>query len=474
MLNSRFLDLARLLPSLASMRRPSKSAIVNQSISHISLQRAQRLSAAREVRNLYSIKSALLAELNEWRLGNGMVPKEDAGWTRAMDEITSVEREVFGDFSAGMGPDGEGELDDEGDAEGDVDDQQDEDGVTASAPRQIHAFDYGTNADMPFGVPSLTRSGSFTRAELHVPSRQMSFAATESTLEPSPSLYAQARFAPLASSPIEQNLVIQAFLHGGAVCGQDVFTKQGSPPMFKQGSPHGSPLALSNGVVTPPPQDRHLNVATFHPPSPPTAATSFAANMGVNEDQVSEWASQQLFLQQYAMESAKAVGHDVGESMYAHSFGSARVGNGLGMINNSASQLSAAHQALLVHQPQLAAVTFPPPFADASPRSLGSHSNASFSTPSVSQSAHHQQLQQFLAASAAAQAAVGGMPFEQVDHWARFAQISRGGLEESTTVQAQVPTLANAQAQSSQQPSMHDFRQAIRAGISMGLAAGIH
>jgi hypothetical protein len=66
-LNSRFLDLAAMLPNLAAVRRPSKSAIVNSSIALIHAHRRQRAIAARELRLIKSENDALRQELNEWR-----------------------------------------------------------------------------------------------------------------------------------------------------------------------------------------------------------------------------------------------------------------------------------------------------------------------------------------------------------------------------------------------------------------------
>ncbi|TDL14927.1 hypothetical protein BD410DRAFT_845616 [Rickenella mellea] len=75
-LNGRFLDLAALLPNLATVRRPSKSAIVNSSIALIHSNRRQRLIAARELRLLKVETDALRRELNEWRDRSGL-PRVD-------------------------------------------------------------------------------------------------------------------------------------------------------------------------------------------------------------------------------------------------------------------------------------------------------------------------------------------------------------------------------------------------------------
>ncbi|KAK6907493.1 hypothetical protein I203_101487 [Kwoniella mangroviensis CBS 8507] len=100
-LNGKFLSLARLLPSLATVRRPSKSAIVNGSISHLTHQRDQRLLAARILKEMKAERDDLLKEVNEWRKMNGYSPKESANeYTDEIDQINSVEKESFGEFSA--------------------------------------------------------------------------------------------------------------------------------------------------------------------------------------------------------------------------------------------------------------------------------------------------------------------------------------------------------------------------------------
>lgn len=66
-LNGRFLDLAALLPNLATVRRPSKSAIVNSSIALVHTQRRFRAIAARELRALALEAENLRREVNEWR-----------------------------------------------------------------------------------------------------------------------------------------------------------------------------------------------------------------------------------------------------------------------------------------------------------------------------------------------------------------------------------------------------------------------
>ncbi|KAK8861702.1 hypothetical protein IAR55_002525 [Kwoniella newhampshirensis] len=112
-LNAKFLSLARLLPSLASSRRPSKSAIVNGSIAHLNFQRNQRILAAKLLKQACAERDELLNEVNEWRKVSGYAPKEaQSSWIEEMEEIADVEKEIFGSF-ASMG--GEGDDNDDED-----------------------------------------------------------------------------------------------------------------------------------------------------------------------------------------------------------------------------------------------------------------------------------------------------------------------------------------------------------------------
>lgn len=90
-LNGRFLDLAALLPNLASVRRPSKSAIVNSSIALIHTQRRARSTAARELRLLKLEADALRAEVNEWRerAGMGLARIDEPLRSREFEELVS-------------------------------------------------------------------------------------------------------------------------------------------------------------------------------------------------------------------------------------------------------------------------------------------------------------------------------------------------------------------------------------------------
>lgn len=466
-----------MLPSLAKIRRPSKSAIVNGSIDHLSLQRTHRLSAARELRRMFAEKQDLLAEVNEWRGRNGMSPRETSGWTRDLEELLSVEAEVFGEFT-GMGNgdgDGEGDGDGDVDGEGETQDYQPNQSVEAASRLETPltalrsgSFADGTGIDGSVlrrdsvynSAPadayassslhsSLMGMDSLSQARLAMPSRQKSFAATElsSVLSGSPPQLSQA-FA--NGSPIDstQHLALQAFLSGDA---------------FARGPSLQSPGGLSGDCITPPSYDAHMNVNTFAPPSPPTAATSFA-NAHADQDKVSQWAAQQVMLQ-YVQESQQ--------------IGTARSGKNASSMDiefsnpfpnyNPGSRLDAAHRALLTHQPQLAAAAFPPPYADTPFGSSGSHSNESSGHSDhfgalAGVPTRPSQLQQFLAANSAAVAslnpALDGMTYSQIEQWSRFGQVaSRSPLQSNGGM--------------GQPESLDEFRQAVRAGINMGLAAGM-
>ncbi|THH13834.1 hypothetical protein EW146_g6429 [Bondarzewia mesenterica] len=94
-LNSRFLDLAALLPNLSQIRRPSKSAIVNSSIAHIHASRRHRLLASRELRLVKLESDALRRELNEWRDRANLPRVEEPVRSDAFALILSGEVEVL-------------------------------------------------------------------------------------------------------------------------------------------------------------------------------------------------------------------------------------------------------------------------------------------------------------------------------------------------------------------------------------------
>ncbi|KAL4876159.1 hypothetical protein BJY04DRAFT_223382 [Aspergillus karnatakaensis] len=113
-LNEDFLNLARLLPTLAHTRRLSKVLIVNEALRHLSAQRDICVAAGRDMQGLLAENSRLRAEvevLRASRCGCGGVPIPTAAptpaapppVTEAMAQLMSVKDQVYGVFPAGFG-----------------------------------------------------------------------------------------------------------------------------------------------------------------------------------------------------------------------------------------------------------------------------------------------------------------------------------------------------------------------------------
>ncbi|KAJ7280331.1 hypothetical protein C8J57DRAFT_123657 [Mycena rebaudengoi] len=94
-LNARFLDLAAVLPNLANVRRPSKSAIVNSSIAHVHASRRHRILAAQQLRLLAVECDSLRREANEWRARAGVMrldtPSREVSFSTVMGEELQYE-----------------------------------------------------------------------------------------------------------------------------------------------------------------------------------------------------------------------------------------------------------------------------------------------------------------------------------------------------------------------------------------------
>ncbi|RDL36004.1 uncharacterized protein BP5553_06616 [Venustampulla echinocandica] len=111
-LNQSFLDLARLLPSLAHARRLSKSVIVNESISYLKTQREIRLAAASEVSKLLADYDLLRRALNNRVPDNSaadMLQIPPRPVSDALMNLLGVEQEEFGTFPGGFGDNGPGD-----------------------------------------------------------------------------------------------------------------------------------------------------------------------------------------------------------------------------------------------------------------------------------------------------------------------------------------------------------------------------
>ncbi|KAJ7608053.1 hypothetical protein DFH06DRAFT_1149229 [Mycena polygramma] len=115
-LNGRFLDLASMLPNLATIRRPSKSSIVNSCIAHVHASRRHRFMASHQVQLLAEECDSLRREVNEWRERIGgimLLPPPNRGEIFAM-VLAGAEFEL----EDGEPGSGEGEEEDYGDEDG--------------------------------------------------------------------------------------------------------------------------------------------------------------------------------------------------------------------------------------------------------------------------------------------------------------------------------------------------------------------
>ncbi|KAJ7629105.1 hypothetical protein FB45DRAFT_919990 [Roridomyces roridus] len=108
-LNGHFIELARLLPGLASTRRLSKSIIVNESIAHQKKQRAERLACAKQLRGMMAEQEALVEEVNTLRMKLGIAERREGPGELSVEatDVLRVDEEVFGAFPAGFGDNGD-------------------------------------------------------------------------------------------------------------------------------------------------------------------------------------------------------------------------------------------------------------------------------------------------------------------------------------------------------------------------------
>lgn len=341
-LNGKFLNLARLLPSLANLRRPSKSAIVNGSISHLNHQRQQRLNAAQELRRLVKERDELFAEVNEWRAISGQpIRKGDkSGWTDIMEEVAAVDNETFGTFTSVGG--------EQGGDDNDNDDEQD-------------------NVQVP--THGLITPRTSTDGELATSLSTSPFAAQPSIHSAAPEF---ANFTFATSQPTTA-MPMNVFL---------------SDPYDQQSNQSDSPLGSASqghGVPTPP--------TTAHDQFTPSPSAS------AEDARVQQWTAQQLL---YQLQRQQQQQHHQ-QSAYFGGYPSA---------------LPSQYQNVI----------YPPP--------VNTNGGVDAFTSTLMQSVFPQG--QGLEMSA-----------QQVDQWRRIAM---GGM-----MQQQQPN-----------PSMHDLRQAVRAGMGIG------
>lgn len=144
-LNSRFLDLAALLPNLAAVRRPSKSAIVNSSISIIQTQRRNRVIAARELRLVKAETDAIRQELNQWRQRANLPPVEEPPRSADYISLLNVDEELEMQENPRAFEMHDGQFEDNDDY-GDEEDEQ-------LSPESAHPYGHGSHMSIS-GIPT--------------------------------------------------------------------------------------------------------------------------------------------------------------------------------------------------------------------------------------------------------------------------------------------------------------------------------
>ncbi|WVQ78665.1 hypothetical protein IAT38_000752 [Cryptococcus sp. DSM 104549] len=406
-LNGKFLSLARLLPSLASSRRPSKSAIVNGSIAHLTFQRSQRLLASRLLKQLVTERDELLRECNEWRQMSGYAVKEGAarGWTEEMEEVAGVEKEVFGVF-AGMDGDG----DEEGDEEGMFDAGMQQ-GMAQVQAQGGMAMGMGMNMGMGMGLQQM-----YGNTQLVTPRNSMGDAPATATAAP---------------------------YNWSAAAAADFYQLPGSVPSTAIATPgpygsspaHVTGPATATAVLTPPMtavEAASVGSAGMYSHTPSPASSHGLAEVKERERSASQPAQQQATAGAGAQ--AQAGGLNWSPQQFAFL-----------QTQMAAAQFQQAQSQALASASASASAPFNPV--------TGNSFNAMFQGGGVAtgqgQGQGSRQMQQQQQASAQQQGQQGTDAFTQQLVASMFAQQGKYGLPA--------------------QPSLSDFQKAVRAGMGLGL-----
>lgn len=118
--NGRMLELARLLPRLASVQknRLSKHVIVEESIEQHKSQRAALTTAAEGIRALLTEREEMLEEINQWRSVNHMALRQPRHVEGAVLDLLKIEQATPSSLTRGFN---DGNFDDDEDQAGDSD-----------------------------------------------------------------------------------------------------------------------------------------------------------------------------------------------------------------------------------------------------------------------------------------------------------------------------------------------------------------
>ncbi|KAJ9093617.1 hypothetical protein QFC19_008285 [Naganishia cerealis] len=452
-LNGRFLDLARLLPSLATQKRPSKSAIVNGSINHLTDQRNARLIAAKELRALFAENQDLLKELNEYRVKTGKETIASMGWTEGMREVVKVEDETFGTFTSfdEDGQDGADNDDCDAEFEGNVVPTYDAGHVTMSNM-------YDGNGTLPGMHLSWPHAGMF----MHSSAVKQEYERPRIPV----SLNRQSSFSSGSTSTQEELSVQQQammMMRHAALSGQEL-----------NNGDDVSPSAIHGSFVRP---DMMAGMAQEYLMSPQAGNTlSFS---GMNDmafgDKVSTWTQQQQMLFQMAQQRRSTVPAHANQSAWMDSglpqgtggLAAARSQSFSQYSNNTlTNQLTAAHVTLLARQPHLAAAVFPPACSNEFAASAGLHEYSPEATRLAMMSQHN---------------AAPGLAFEQ---WQKAHRTMNYSLPTppmpTTTASAMATAHATPTSTSSGSspsslngPTVSELREAVRHGMNVGMGIGL-
>ncbi len=443
-----------------------------------------------------------------------MQTKSVAGWTETCEEIIGVENEVFGTFNEVGGQGDEGDDDDEGEMDGDASVSQkyeqqyaamnnDLDDAAVMAATVAAVSSHPSTAFGSFSHTASISAGSHrSPVDLHSFANPPAFRSMPINSQPrmsfAPQIYAD-------SAALNSQRGMNTFL-------ADTYDQHSMHSVPSQHSPIGGSgsVAGSNGdgVVTPPPmihgEARH-GVSTFveSPSASGVAATSFSLAQNNGGDKVSDWAAQQLMLQfgqqSVGMEGCSPFdqsGNDARsyfQQQYpVNMFGSdnRKVPSPGSMSGrHQANLLPSTQQSLMIAQPHLAAAVFPPATSASPPSSFlggGDVYNAASmmgvaAFEQGSPVSHHPQVNATAAAHAQlqiVQAASGlGLTKDQMEHWKRFAMdsfLNAQAQAQAQQQQQQHPSLQRANSSQQHVPTMNELRDAVRAGMSVGMGLSWH
>jgi hypothetical protein len=453
-LNGRFLDLAKLLPSLATQKRPSKSAIVNGSITHLMGQRNARLIAARELKTLFAENQDLLKELNEYRVQSGKDAKLSMGWTEGMAEVVKVEDETFGTFTS-FDEDGM-----DGDDPADQDEYEAQNGADAD-PAYLTVpsanMGYAGNGALPTSM-----LGAYPQGDMFMHStvkHEHNFSRYPTLLN------RQSSFS--SSSPSSQEGLSnrqQALL---------MMQQHGPIGLEHYGAGHISPSA-GRGSFSQADMRNHVPQDYLTSPQLGQDPSSHEVTEMPYGDKVSSWTAQQqqmLLMAQHRRNTVPVpnqaswieyagLSHDIGAQANARSQSMSQYHS-----NALTSQLTDAHVTLLARQPHLAAAVFPP--------ACSAELAASNAMAEYSPEPHLGMALQTGNASA--------LGFDQ---WQKMNRTMNFDAHPTPSLPTTIPGMGNvhrtptstasgSSPSSMGGPTVSELREAVRHGMSVGMSLGM-